>query len=216
MNTSTRRSAAVVSGVISVVLALGGCAQVSQARNAYGAMHAAYSAKSAYANVKDLRDAQPVFAGYDSAVVYAELAPRDKDHADEIKAAFADNLRYLVEQHARAVGANLAVCQSVETCSGHVIGVQFREDGYNGSFAEKITMGDKLKGRLSYVDVASGRIVGEKHIEGVDSYAAVLGLVRGSIMGAMIKSYPSSSTDSAALNGIKPVKPGYEQVLAGA
>jgi hypothetical protein len=199
-----------------VLLALNGCAEVSHARNAYSAVHAAYSAKSAYANVKDLRDAQPVFAGYDSAVAYAEIAPRDKDHADEIKAAFADNIRYLVEQHAKAVGANLVVCQAVESCSGHIIGVQFREDDYNGSFAEKITMGDKLKGRLAFVDVASGRIVAEKRIEGVDSYAAVLGLVRGSIMGAMIKSFPSSSTDSAALNGIKPIKPGYEQVLAGA
>lgn len=192
------------------------CAQLDMAQNAYSAVRAGYGAKSAYESVKDLKEAEPVFAGYTAVLAYAELSPRDEKQAEAIKTAFADNLRYLVGEHGRAFGVALQACASTQGCGGRVLGVQFREDAYNASFAEKITMGNKLKGRLVFIDVATGRVFSEKRVEGVENYAGVLAMIRGSIAGAMIKSYPQSQPRPEALEAIPAVKPGYEKLMASA
>ena len=198
---------------ITIAALLGGCSTIDKAQNVYGAVRAGYGANSAFNSAKDLRDATPAFQGYTSVVAYAELQPHEGDVAS-IKAAFADNLRYLVDAHAQALGARLQSCVSIQRCGGRVLALQFTEDAYGGSFAEKITMGNKLKGRLQYVDQGTGSVIAEKRIEGVSNYAEVLGLARGSILGAMLKSYPNSGVQSEALENIPAVKPGYERLLA--
>jgi len=199
---------------ITIASLLSGCSTIDKATNVYGAVRAGYGANSAFNSAKDLRDAAPAFQGYTSVVAYAELAPREGGDAASIRAAFADNLRYLVDAHAQAVGARLQSCASIQRCGGRVLSLQFTEDAYSGSFAEKITMGNKLKGRLQYIDQGTGSVIAEKRIEGVSNYAEVLGLARGSIMGAMLKSYPNSGVQSEALENIPAVKPGYERLLA--
>jgi hypothetical protein len=122
---------------------------------------------------------------------------------------------YLVAESARASGAALTTCQTTSACSGRVLVIQFREDAYDGGLVERVTMGSKLKGTLSYVDLASGQIVASKAIEGIEDYAGLMGLIRGSISTGMLKSFPSP--DSAAMerrvdaiNAIPAIRPGLE------
>jgi len=209
-----------VKGVIGLPAAIGvllaGCAQLDMAQNAYGAVRAGYGAKSAYESVKSVKDAEPVFSGYNAVVAFAELQGREGPQPEATQTAFAENLRYLVSEHSRIFSAPLQACVSVQSCGGRVLAVQFREDAYNGNFAERISMGNRLKGRLVFVDLATGKIVAEKRVEGVDSYAAALGVVRGAIAGAMFKSYPQLQPKQDALDAIPAVKPGYEKLFASA
>lgn len=191
---------------------LAGCAAIDTAQNVYSAAKTGYTIKSAAADVKDIREAEPVFAGYSSVLVYSQVNPRDKDVVAAVPGAFNDSLAYLVQQLSVAAGGRLNVCSNVQACTGRVISVQFHEEAYNSGWAEKLTMGSQLKGKLSYVDNATGRVVAEKRIEGVKSYAEILGLIRASLVMSMSRSYGSVSPE--AFNSVPAVKPGYERVLA--
>lgn len=206
MKIKTRRVSAVIAGVA----VLSGCAAIDTAQNVYSAARTGYTMKSAVADVKDIRDAEPVFAGFTAVVVIADLQPRDKQQAASIPGAFADSMAYQVQQMASAAGARLYVCASMQSCGGRVLTVQFREEGYGASWAEKVTMGSKLKGKLLFVD--GGQVLSEKRVEGVATYGELLGLIRGSLLGGMVKSYPSA--DPNALSQVPAVRPGYERLLA--
>lgn len=203
-----------LSAIALATITLSGCAAVDTAQRAYSAVQAGYGAKSAYSSVKDIRNAQPVFVGYSAVVAYAELSPDDQKARDQIRGAFADNIRYLVSEYGRVFGQPVAVCLNPQQCGGRILGVQFSEDAYDANLAEKITMGDRLKGRISYIDVASGRIVAESRVEGVSSYADVLGVLRGSLFASMSKSYPDARPAPEAIEAIPSVKPGYEKLFA--
>lgn len=193
---------------------LSGCAAAQYAQMAYGDVRAGYGAAAAYHSVKDIRDAQPIFAGYGSVVAYAQLTPHDAQLADAIKSAFADSLRYQVDSYAKSLPVPVASCAAISQCPGKVLSIQFTEDAYGANLAEKIAVGDKLKGRLSFVDLASGQIVAEKRIEGVSTYSDVLGIARGTILFSLLKSYPQAKADIDKLNAIPAVKPGYEKLLS--
>lgn len=200
-----------------VVLALGGCSTYdafNKASNAYSAVRTGMTAKSAYSSVKDLKDAQPVFQGYTSVAARAEVAPRESNAG--FPETFRQNMLYLVAESARASGAGLATCQTTTACGGRVLVVQFREAAYNGGLIERVTMGSKLKGTLSYVDLGSGQIVATKAIEGVDDYAGLMGLIHASISTGMLKSFPPPDSEAMdrrvdAINQIPPIRPGFEE-----
>ncbi len=203
-----------MSAMAVAITVLSGCAAIDTAQNVYSAAKTGYTAKAAYSDVKDIKDAQPAFAGYSAVVVYADLVPHDKDKAAAVSAAFTDSLAYQVQQFGTAVGAQLAVCRDAASCSGKSVAVQFREEAYNANLAEKLTMGSQLKGKLTYVDSATGRVISEKRIEGVNTYTDVLGLIRGSISVSMMRSY-STAVSEDAMNRVPAVKPGSEKLLSG-
>lgn len=192
---------------------LSGCAAIDTAQNVYTAAKTGYTVKSAVADVKDIRDAQPVFSGMTSVAVSADLYPRNQARDATTRSAFIDSMSYQVEQLASAAGARLYSCPSLQTCGGRVLSIQFREEGYAANWAEKATMGSQLKGKLLFVDGGTGQVIGEKRVEGVNTYSEVLGLIRGSLLGSMAKSFPTASID--ALNQVRAVRPGYESLLSG-
>lgn len=202
-------------GIAAAVAALAGCSAVNTASSVYSNVKAGMGAKSAYTTVKDMKDAQPVFVGYTAVVATAEVAPR-KEIAG-FPEAFADNMRYLVTESARAVSAPIQACVSVQACGGRVLAIQFTEDGFNRNLVERVTMGDRLRGKLVYMDLAGGRVIAEKRIEGVEDYTAMMGLIRGSLAAAMLKSFPptpdSGKTAADSLNRIASIKPGYEKLF---
>lgn len=201
--------------VLAVALAtLAGCAAVDTAQNVYTAAKTGYTAKAAYNDVKDIKTAEPAFSGYSSVLVYSELVPRDQEKATAMKSAFSESMVYQVQQLGSAVGAQLVVCQAASACGGRVLSVQFREEAYNANLGERLLMGSQLKGKLVYVDNASGRVIAEKRIEGVDTYADVLGLIRGSMMMSMLRSYNGAGATEETMNRVKAVKPGYEKLLS--
>lgn len=191
--------------------ALSGCAAIDTAQNAYSAVKTGYTAQAAYNDAKGIRDAQPLFSGFDSVTVYSQLAPRDEELAARIPEAFNDSLVYQLQQLAAAAGARLDVCPQDQPCTGRVLTVQFREEAYNASWAQKITMGSQLKGKLTFVEASTGRVVSEKAIEGAATYAEVLGLIRTNLMTSMAKSYDVQVSE--AMTKVPAIKPGYEKIL---
>jgi hypothetical protein len=204
-------------GLLVGIATLSGCSSVdafNKASNAYSAVRTGMTANAAYSSVKDLKDAQPLFQGYTSVTALVEIAPRESNAA--FPETFRQNMLYLVGESVRAIGASLTTCQSATACGGRVLVVQFRETAYNGGLVERVTMGAKLKGGLSYVDLASGQIVASKASEGVDNYAGLMGLIHASISTSMLKCFPAPDAATMqrrveAINAIPAIRPGLEE-----
>lgn len=206
----------VVGFVGAVVSGLLGCSSIDEVQSAYGGVRAAMTARSAYVSVKDVQDAAPVFKGYSGVVVLTDLQPRSE--GPEINSAFSESVRYQIEQAAKVLDASIASCEAASSCSAPVLTVQFRESAFNRNLVEKVTMGKKLRGTLSFVDQSSGPVISEFPIEGVATYIDVLGLIKGKLLYGMLKSFPDEKRDMdatmQALNELPAAAPGREDVLA--
>lgn len=209
-------------GFLSLAVVLSGCAAIDGAQSAIGLYDSAKSVTSgyhAYTSVKDLKNASPTFAGYDGVVVLADIRPRE--NADNLAAIFASNLAGYTTAVAKAVRAPLQVCSSLTSCSGKVLVLNFREDAYDRNLVQRLTVGDKIRGRLVFTDAASGRILDEKQAEMSENYASLARLTSGFVMGAMYKSFPPATDAEGerigkALQQIPVVAPEYERVLGKA
>lgn len=202
-------------GVLGMGLAGCSAGPLSQVSNAYGAVRAGMTAKSAAASVKDIRQADAVFAGYTAVTAIAEVSPR-QDLAG-FPETFRQNMLYLVRETGRATNAPFVVCAVTvpQQCGGRVLVVQFQEEAFGASAVERYTMGDRLKGTLTFVDLASGTILSSKRVEGAQDYSGLMGLIQGSITLSVVRSYPSvdpatSKQRGEALSRIKAVQPGFE------
>lgn len=193
---------------------LTGCQAMNTAESLYSNARAGMTAKSAFISAKDMKDATTAFAGYNYASALASVTPR-KDSPQFVE-TFRQNLLYLIAEDAKAIRAPLTPCPVMGgQCAGRTVVIQFREDAYNSSTFEKLTMGDKLKGTLTYSDAATGQILVSKKVEGVDSYEGLMGLINGNLSATMLKSFPPASSDAMksavdALNQVKPIRSGYE------
>lgn len=209
-------------GSLSLAMALAGCAAIDGAQSAIGLYDSAKSVTSgyhAYTSVKDLKNASPTFAGYDGVVVLADIRPRE--NADNLAAIFASNLAGYTTAVAKTVRAPLQVCPSLASCSGKVLVLNFREDAYDRNLVQRLTVGDRIRGRLVFTDAASGRILDEKQAEMGENYASLARLTSGFVMGAMYKSFPPATDAEGerigkALQQIPVVAPEYERVLGKA
>lgn len=209
-------------GSLSLAMALAGCAAIDGAQSAIGLYDSAKSVTSgyhAYTSVKDLKNASPTFAGYDGVVVLADIRPRE--NADNLAAIFASNLAGYTTAVAKTVLAPLQVCPSLASCSGKVLVLNFREDAYDRNLVQRLTVGDRIRGRLVFTDAASGRILDEKQAEMGENYASLARLTSGFVMGAMYKSFPPATDAEGerigkALQQIPVVAPEYERVLGKA
>jgi len=175
--------------------------------------------------VKSMRNARPVFLGYDMVKVEAQLRAREEGKSAELAAAFADNLGYLVEQDAGIAGGSLKVCRE-SACSGKIITVRFEEEGYGSNSAAKFVMGDLVKGKLVFVDQGTGTVLHEAPHAATDNYAKLLKQIHGILGYSVIKTEmdrtpkdDSSKFDArlkklnAAFERIQPIKPGYSEIF---
>ena len=201
-----------LTAVMTALGVLPGCAAVDTAQNVYSAARTGYTAKAAANDVKDIKAAEPAFAGYSSVLIYAQVSPRHEQNSSLVMDAFAQSMAYQVQMFAGAMGASLMVCRDPLQCLGRTVSIQFSEESYGANWAEKLTMGSQLKGKLTYVDNATGRVIAEKRIEGVDTYADALGLIRGSFAMSMLRSFGRGVSEEA-MNRVPAVKPGFEKVL---
>ncbi len=207
---------------LALVLVLSGCAAVDGAQSAIGLYNSARNVTGgyhAYTSVKDLKDAQPHFAGYGSVVVLADIRPRE--NAENLAAVFASNLAGYTTAVAKAVRAPLKVCASLAQCSGKVLVLNFREDAYDRNLVQRITVGDRIRGKLLFTDAATGKVLDEKRAEMGENYASLARLTSGFVMGSMYKSYPPTSEAEGERIGqeiqrIPVVAPEYERVLGNA
>ncbi len=200
-------------------ITLSGCAALDVATSAVDIYQSARTVTTGYHSVsmlKDLKSTNPVFTGYDSAVVLAEIQPREK--ALTLPDVFASNMAEYTASVAQSVRAPLKVCKAVADCSGKVLVVQFKEDAYDRNLVQRLTIGDKIRGKLIFIDQASGRIIDEKRAEMGDNYGSLAKVTSGYIMLSMYKSYPPASNAEGNRIGKELEKtpivfPQYEGVL---
>jgi len=163
-----------------------------------------------------LKDAEPYFSGYSSVVVSAKVAPRKS--VDGFVDAFRDNMAYLVRESAVAVNADLDTCIAVQGCGGRVLVVQFTEGGYRDNIVERITLGDRLRGELAFIDLGTGEILGTKSIEVQKDYEGLMQGIRGAVSYTMLRSFPQASGDATeqavtAINNIEPIAPRHRAMF---
>ena len=203
-------------------LLLSGCAAVDTAQSAIGLYDSARSVTTGYhavTSVKDLQNAKPLFRNIDSVLVLADIRPRDA--APELPVAFAGNLASYTTAVAAAVGAPIRVCRVMAECSGRLLTLNFVEDAYDRNLVQRLTVGDKIRGKLMFTDAASGQILDEKRAEIADDYAALARQVSGFVMTSLYVSFqPTAAADGErvgkAISQIPIVAPEYERVLGKA
>lgn len=182
------------------------------AQGAFGAVRTYTVATNAGKMAKDLRNAVPAFQGFDAAVPVAKIKPRDEDAPADLALMFEQNMIYLLDATAGAIGAPLRSCASRAACSGRLLVLQFTEDDYGGNVIEKFTIGDKLRGRLSYIDADSGEIIYEQRVEAVSNYGDVMKAIKAQLSVTLMRSYPADDMEAATdrIDAIEPVAARYD------
>lgn len=203
--------------VLLAIIALPGCmgavAAVDTGVSVFGAAKAGTTAYHSFSMVKDMRNSEPVFRGHSGAIVHVKIAPREDN--EQLPEDFKRNLIYLVNESAKRLDVQLVGCADHSQCSRPALGVQFIEDAYDQNLMHKVTMGDKIRGRLVYVNLNNGAVMNEVRIEAAEDYHHVMQLISGSIRFSMLKSFVEPGDESTqakadALNGMPAIEPGRE------
>lgn len=166
---------------------------------------------------KSMRNAEPIFKDYSAITVETLISPRDGDKGDQLVAAFKDNVGYLVDQDLKEVTPDKTVCGAA-LCQGKVMLVQFKESGYDANAFQKMTMGDKLRGDLLFIDKESGAVVRKEDIEAMSNYGQVLRMVHSSVVSKLLKGRAFKDQKEAEavvnrVNTIDPIKPEYKDLF---
>jgi hypothetical protein len=214
-----RRSAIHFSVFIMLVTVLTGCAAVQTAYDSFDRARGVTGAYHSYQSVKDLRNVQPHFQGYGSVLVTADIQPRED--AANLPLIFASNMAVYIQSTARVVRAPLQVCQSQNQCAGRVLNLSFKEDAYDRNVVQKLTVGDRIRGKLYFSVTASGRVLDEVQVELAENYATLAKLTSAPIAMSMLRSFPSSSGPeneriAEEMEKIPFVAPQYERTLGRA
>lgn len=210
------KTVGIVAIAIAMPITLSGCLAAMQsidtAVRTVNNVRAGTAAYHSYSMVKDLSTAEPLFQGYNDVAVMADVKPRDD--VQGVPEAFADNMDYQVTSAAEALEAPVRTCPPA-ACSDQTLVVQFREDAYDSNIVQKISMGDRVRGRLIFSDKSSGRILHEDRIETAESYGQLMQVIFGNIMTTMLKSYPPQNSEGVVdkLNSIPPVKAEHENLF---
>lgn len=205
--------------VSSAMVVLSGCAAMDSAVSVYNTAKGGTELYHSATSIKDMTHFNPAFQGYSSVLVLADIRPRED--APEVPGVFAQNMAYFTGSVARTVRAPLQVCYVMNQCAGRILVLNFKEDAYDRNIVQKLTVGDKIRGRLVFTDSASGQIVDEKRVELAETYAELAQRTSGMIVGAMLKSFPTNSAQEnerigAELEKLPAVAPQYEKILGKA
>ena len=141
-----------------VIILLSGC-QAMQVIDRVGQVRGATAAYNASKVVSDFGDLPAAFVGVQAVRGETRIGPR-KDE-DQVRAAFSANFDHVLRTAVAINGAPLRVCPAQTACPG-ALTVQFVEDDYHRNLIERISLGDKLRGRLLLVESGSGRVVHEQ------------------------------------------------------
>jgi len=205
--------------LVVAVIPLGACVEtlrtVQTAAQIYRTGKTATQGYYSVKMVKSLKDAEPLFDGYDSVKVETLIVPRDEEKTGNIISAFKDNLYYIVETDLQVVQSGKSIC-SGESCSGKTMLIQFREKDYNSNTAQRIFMGNKLRGKLYYIDKQTGTVIKEEDLEAVSNYKQILEMIHTSVVSKLLKSIKDASKAQEAVNRVNrvdPIKPEYKELF---
>lgn len=207
------------SAFIMFLTVLTGCTVAQTAYDTFDRARGVTGAYHSYQSVKDLRNVQPHFQGYNSVMVSADIQPRED--AANLPLIFASNMAVYIQSTARVVRAPLQVCQSQNQCAGRVLSLSFKEDAYDRNIVQKLTVGDRIRGKLDFSDAASGRVLDEVQVELAENYATLAKLTSAPIAMSMLRSFPSNSGPeneriAVEMEEVPFVAPQYERTLGPA
>ena len=155
-----------------------------------GQVRGATAAYNASKMVNDFGDLPPAFVGVQTIRGETRIGPR-KDE-ERVRAAFANNFDHVLRTAVAVSGAPVRVCPAQGPCPG-ALTVQFIEDDYHRNLVERLSLGNKLRGRLVLVESGTGRVVHEQRYEVLKDYADTQQLVGASVMQMLNKSFPPTS-----------------------
>lgn len=217
-----RVSKLVVAGAVFSSFLLTGCVGGAvQAIESVGAtfmtVRAGYQGYNAMKMAKAIRKSEPVFENYDAVRVEVLLNPREVNEK-EIAEAFRDNVEWMIEKDIEVIGIEgLEVCR--EECPEKTLVVQFKEGGYGENLAQKLLAGEKLRGKLYYIDKASGKVIKEEPLEVAGSYADLIREINLSVGFKMLKSIEKEGDGEKLqkaierFNSFNPIKEEYRELL---
>ncbi|RME64183.1 MAG: hypothetical protein D6778_08410 [Nitrospirae bacterium] len=213
-----------VLGLFCVMIVLFGCGAVQTvqtigavAMNARALTQGYYGMKMA----KAMKNAEPIFQNYDSLRVEVLLNPREGD-AKTLTDAFKDNLQWLIPKDVQVAGLELEVCGSVTSCKGRTIVVQFKEEGYGTGIIKSFLIGEKLKGKLYFIDAQTSTIIAEKPLEVASNYADLIREIHIYVGTAALKTLEMQKDAEKVrkavdeFNKIDPIKDEYKELFAKA
>ncbi len=185
--------------------------RVGQVRDATVAYNAAKT-------VGDFTELPAAFTGVRAIRGDSRIGPQKNE--ERVRAAFMANFDHVLRTAVSVSGAPIQVCAGQSQCSGAMT-VQFIEDDYHQNLLERLSLGNKLRGRLLLVESGTGRIVHEQRYEVLKDYADVQQLVGVSLMQMMNKSFPPISEDkgraiAARAQQAQWIAPAHAKVLKGA
>ncbi len=206
-----------------VAVAAAGCVQALQTVDTAAALYNNARAGAVLYHAgdmaKSLQDQPALFTAYDRVRVEARLAPRGED-PQRVAEAFQRNLAYTVAAELDEAGLPAHVC--LENCAGRVMTVQFVEKGYDANLFQRVTLGDKLRGALHYVDGEAGSVLRTETLESVETYAELAGLIRMSVAAKVARTLQEANGDVEAVSaywkgvgGRPAVRPEFREALAG-
>jgi len=210
-----------VSGLAAASVFLSGCLGVVQtaqiAGGAFLSARAGYQGYSAVKMAKAMKKSQPLFENYDAVKVEVLLNPREGDQK-RLAEAFKDNVKWMIEKDFEVIGVpGKAVCE--ESCPEKTIVVQFRETGYGESTAQKVLAGEKLRGKLYYIDMNSATVIKEEPLEVASNYADLIKEINLSVGIKLLKGIEKEG-DAKKLkeavdrfNRFNPVKEEYRELF---
>jgi len=208
-------------GSISQTPAFGGIFDmVSGVSSLYNNVKAGTMMYHSYDLVKTIRTAEPLFKDYDNVMVRVQINPREDVDGHDISAAFEKNVRYIIEKDTETSGDYLKVCEL--ECEGRTLVLQFKETGYNSNIVQKLTVGDKLRGELYYMDHDNAEVLKIEKLEMSDDYAGLLREIHMSVISKILKSMSEQGgrRDKREMRGMveeynafDPVMPEYRELF---
>lgn len=151
---------------------LTGCSGVNAALEVAHAVKSVRGATNAYYSFKmisNLNDPFPAFAGADVASFSFNISPRLGQDHEAIKNA----MHAAVTEHARKVfqytGLRVTAC-SASCPTGQRVDALFTETGFSDNIINRISVGKKLRGQLSYADANKGTMLSSQQVDTMENY----------------------------------------------
>jgi len=193
---------------------LGAIQTVQMASSAFLSARAGYQGYNAVKMAKTIRESEPVFEDYQGVKVEVKL---NTDNEELLK-AFKDNMEWMIKKDLEiAEYEDRVVCS--ENCPEKTLIVQFVETGYGQTAVQKILAGEKLRGKLYYIDAKSGTVIREEPMEAASNYIDLLKEINLSVGMKALKRFEKSGDGEKLkkkvdeFNNFSPIKEEYAELF---
>ncbi len=190
---------------------------VQMASAGFLSARAVYQGYNAVKMAKAISRSEPLFENYDAVKVEVLLNPREGE-ARELVQAFEDNVKWMIEKDFEVIGVRKReVCE--ESCPENTLVIQFKETGYGENLAQKLLAGEKLRGKLYYIDMKSGTVIKEEPLEVASNYVDLIKEINLSVGVKILKEIEKEGDEEKLrravdrFNRFYPIKEEYRELF---